>query len=320
MQCDGLAADTHLDVGDSDEFDVGGSQFGLQRGALDRRGSGLDVPHRRIGQRDRREFSLDALDVGLCGVDLGEPARQPVGLVPVGHLLDGAAGGVDAALTRLNRRARLFGGRLGGLLHVAAAVSSSSWACAAAVSSSATAAVRSSTSARSLRRSVSAETLDAERRVCGRGDHLRLLELLGQRGDLLRLPSARSPGSWPPPSARRTVASRSAVSVACVAHRIVDLGDRGRTPGHLVVGVPHPLGRGGPLAGRAAGGCEVPQVFGVDAVDQQRLGARQLHRLTGCHVERPGQRIAPGQVHRCGRRRLQHALRLPQIRRRRSRR
>ena len=33
------------------------------------------------------------------------------------------------------------------------------------------------------------------------------------------------------------------------AHRVVDLRDRGRAPGHLVVGVAQPLGRGRPLAG-----------------------------------------------------------------------
>ncbi len=96
------------------------------------------------------------------------------------------------------------------------------------------------------------------------------------------------------------------------ADRVVDLGDRGCTPGHLVVGVSHSLRCDGPLAGRTAGRREVPQVFRIDPVDQQRLGARQLHGLPCGDVECARQRIAPRQVNSRRRRRLQHALRLPE--------
>ena len=158
-----------------------------------------------------------------------------------------------------------------------------------------------------------------ERRIGGRGDHLRLLELLGQRGDLF---GGRSRGRQP--LGRLRALARDSLELGgergVRPDRIVDLGDRGCAPGHLVVGVRHPVRRGGPLAGRAAGRCEVPQILRVDPVDQQRLGSGQLDRLTGGDVERPGQRIASGQVHGRRRRRLQHALRLPQMRRRRSRR
>ena len=113
----GVTVETHLDVGDRDEFDVGGGEFGLAGGPLDREGCGLDGTHRVIGQRDACELAVRAVELTPRGVELGETGLEPVGLVAVGHLLDRAAGGVDAGLGCLNRGARFAGRGLGRLLH-----------------------------------------------------------------------------------------------------------------------------------------------------------------------------------------------------------
>ena len=73
---------------------------------------------RRVGQRDAGEPAIDALDFAPGHVDLGEPGREPVRLVAVGQLLDGAAGRVDAGLAGRDRRPRGLGGGLGRLLHL----------------------------------------------------------------------------------------------------------------------------------------------------------------------------------------------------------
>ena len=96
----GVTVETHLDVGDRDEFDVGGSEFGLAGSPLDRDGGGLDRTHDVIGQHDACELAVHAVELAPRRVELGEAGLEPVGLVAVGQLLDRAAGGVDAGLRR----------------------------------------------------------------------------------------------------------------------------------------------------------------------------------------------------------------------------
>jgi len=204
----------------------------------------------------------------------------------VATLLDIATGGLEAGLTRLQRGPRVVGGRLGGFLNLV---------CGEFVfmrlrgsllqlgdRSGALGDVGLQPSPLGQRRDGR-----SERGIGGGGDHLGLLELLGQRGDLL----GRGSGNGQAldrlrPLAREPLAFGGEGGVR--PDGVVDLGDRSRAPCHLVVGVSHAFGRGGPLAGRPSSGGEVAKVLGVDPVDQQRLGAGHLHRFTGGHIERPG--------------------------------
>ncbi|BCP36158.1 hypothetical protein MINTMi198_15280 [Mycobacterium intracellulare M.i.198] len=67
---------------------------------------------------------------------------------------------------------------------------------------------------------------------------------------------------------------------------VVDLGDGGRALGDRGLGIGEPGDRGGPLPRRTPGRGEVPRVFGVDPLDQQRLGATEPAAVTGGHIER----------------------------------
>ena len=150
------------------------------------------------------------------------------------------------------------------------------------------------------------------RGIRGGGDHLRLLELARELGDGV----GRGPRRGEPFRRLRPLGGQSRQVLGerrMPAHRVVDLGDGGGTPADLVVGGTQPVDHGRPLAGRTAGGREVTQVLGVDAVDQQRLGPRQRDGLTRGDVERAGQRVASRQVDRGGGRGLQHPLGPPQL-------
>ncbi len=97
------------------------------------------------------------------------------------------------------------------------------------------------------------------------------------------------------------------------ADTVIDLGDRRRAPGHLVIGcLQCTLGRG-PLPRCTPGRGEVTPVLGVDPIDEQRFGTGQRGRVTGGDIQRAGQRVAARQIHRRCRRRLQNALGVPQV-------
>ncbi len=183
FQRDRLATDPQLDASDRNDLDVGRRQLGLPGGALHCGGGGLDVPHRRVGERYRREFPLGAFGLAECGVDLGQPAREPVGLVAVGEPLDGTTRGVDADLARLYRCACLFGGHLGGLLHLVGGelVFVCSSGCGFEFGDR-----RGAFLDVGLQPAPLGQRRDGgfKRGACRRGDHLGLLELLAQRGDL----------------------------------------------------------------------------------------------------------------------------------------
>ena len=83
------------------------------------------------------------------------------------------------------------------------------------------------------------------RRIRGGGDHLRLLELAGERGDGV----GRGPRRGEPLGCLRALAGEPSQVFGqrrMPADRIVDLGDRGGAPGHLVVGGTQPADRGWP--------------------------------------------------------------------------
>ena len=117
---------------------------------------------------------------------------KPLGLVAIGQLLDSATGRLDAGLTRLHGGARLFGGRLGGLLHLGGGefvfVGLRGGLLQLGDRGGALRDV-------GLQPTPLGQRRDGrfERGIGGCGDHLGLLELLGQRGDLLGRGSRRRP-------------------------------------------------------------------------------------------------------------------------------
>ena len=162
---------------------MGGCQLGLPRGALDGGSGRVDLPHQRIGERDRRKFALRAADLGESRVDLGQPAGKPLGLIAIGLPIDGATGRLDASLARLHGGARLFGGRLCGLLHLGG--------CQLVLVCLRGGLLQLGHCGGALR-DIGLQTTPLcqcrdgrlERGACGCGDDLGLFELLGQRGYL----------------------------------------------------------------------------------------------------------------------------------------
>ena len=160
-----------------------------------------------IGQRDGCELAVDALELAPCGVDLGQPGLEPVGLVAVGQPLDDAAGGVDAGLRLPQRAARASSAAASAASCTSAAVVSSSRAscrCGLQFGDRGRALVDVGTQPSPLGERGDGRGVGGIR---GRGDHLGLLELLGQRGDRLGRGSGRRPGAWPPRPARRRAAT-----------------------------------------------------------------------------------------------------------------
>ena len=156
------------------------------------------------------------------------------------------------------------------------------------------------------------------------GDDGGLVELTAQRGDRL----CSGPGDHQPlgdPRAFDRQSSQFTGEHGVAADRLVDLGDRRHARGHVLVGGLQPFGRSSPFPGGPTRRREVASVFLIDPVDQQgvnvpatgsgvtKLAGPATADLTGHHVERAGQRVASRQIRGCGRRRLQHPLRLPQI-------
>ena len=179
---DRVTVETHLDIGDRDEFDVGGCEFGLSGSPLDRDGGGLDRTHGVICQRDARELSVHSVELATRGVKLGDAGFEPVGIVAVGHPVNHAPGGVDSGLGRLNRGARLLCRGLGRLLHFSGG--------GELVEGFDRRGLQLGDRGRPLvdvRTQPSPFGECGDRRgvggIRGRGDHLGLLELLGQRRD-----------------------------------------------------------------------------------------------------------------------------------------
>ena len=198
-------------------------------GELDRGGGGLDIAHRRVGQRDPGEFALDGIEFALGGVDPGQPGGHPIGLVAVGHSLDGAAGRIDAGLAGLHRRVRFLGRGLGGLLHLAGGgvllggLGRGGFhpgdRLGAAVD------VGAQPAPFGKRRNGG-----RVRGIRGGCNHLRLLELSGELGDGV----GRGPRRGQPFRRLRPLGGQSREVLGerrMPAHRVVDLGDGGGTPG-----------------------------------------------------------------------------------------
>ena len=99
---------------------------------------------------------------------------------------------------------------------------------------------------------------------------------------------------------------------AVSADPVVNLGGSGPCTGQLVLGTVETGDRRRPLPRRPAGRGEVALVLGLDAFDQQGLRTREIGGFSGRDVERPGQSVAPGEIHRGGRGRLQYPLGVPQ--------
>ena len=182
----------------------------------------------------------------LCPSDLGQPRHQPVGFVAVGQLVDDSAGRLDArlggwpppSLPARPRRRPLPAPRR-------------RWSAPRPLRQPRLPARRSR---RPARRCSPQPPPVGDRRNRGgaagfRGgsDQLGLLELAGQRGDGV--------GSG---LGRRELLRRVRALVGqpgkvfgerrMPPHRVVDLRDRGRAAGQLLVGGPQPVRRGGPLA------------------------------------------------------------------------
>ncbi len=112
------ALHAHVDVGGGGQFDVHRREFGPAGGAFDRHDGYLDVAQHRIGDRDRVDLLLGHVEVAASGVDLGQPSREPIGLVAVGQPVERRAGGVGLGLRLLQCRSGLFGGRRGDVVDV----------------------------------------------------------------------------------------------------------------------------------------------------------------------------------------------------------
>ncbi len=116
------------------------------------------------------------------GVDLGDAGFEPVGLVAVGHPLNHAPGGVDAGLGCLNRGARLLCRARGRLLHFGSGgeLVEGFGSCPRQLGDRGRPLVDVRTQPSSLGECRDRYGVGGIR---GGGDHLGLLELLGQRGD-----------------------------------------------------------------------------------------------------------------------------------------
>ena len=295
-------------------------------GPVDSAGGVLDGLHEPAGERDRGEVALHAVELALDRLELADPGGETVGLVTVGQ-----------SLRRRCVRRRRGPDRPPAPSapapppSLAATCTSPAVARSSAASSDAPAdrrspRSRSSMSARERRRSVSAASDAACVGLSRVGDDVGLVELAR-----VNVATAWAAAAGAGRAARRQRRFRppapacSPVSVACLRTASSTSATAAAQRGHVLVGGPQPLGRGRPLAGGPSGRGEVAPVLGVDLVDQQRLGAgqarqRRRRRPAGATSSARDSASHPDRSTADGRRRLQHPLRLPQVRCRRSRR
>ena len=266
-----FATKAHLDVADRDQLDMRRHQLDLTRCHINRRLRGLDGPHALGRQRDVGKLGLGALQIALRPCDLGQQRGHPVGFVARNQLVDVSAGRLGAHLGGSHRRPRLLGHDLGRLLYLGGGGQL----------------LRRGFGRRFEFHDGGGPPIDlfgelaplADRRdrrgadrVRGGCDLLGLLELAGERGDSLGcglggdelLLGVDAFGGQP-------LDLRGELGMP--PDRVVDLRHRSRAPGQFLVGGAQAIRRGGPLSGGTTGPGEVVEVFGLDPVDEQRVGA-----------------------------------------------